>query len=275
MLTIPNVGFSLDRVNIEFSNRDLDTTIKLIKEFQESVQSILIAPEEENNLNKLKLSQEGLELKDKKIKTSLKQNERFIFPNLIISFNISKLEFVLSSEFISQEGKIIESCRSLILNTESFSIELNEKELFFNITQTEIKYTNISKKKWTVEPLVEPFNITGNCLIPHFKINISPNNFLILNITPEFILTLNQLFEHWLKTIDTEYYKNKGISKIINRVGEQLILKTENESFIIEKDKSLEIPLINERNLTILIGTFDPISIFTSLKIEIINTFII
>ncbi|GAT97950.1 hypothetical protein CL6EHI_090370 [Entamoeba histolytica] len=266
MLTLPNISFLLDCVNIEFSNRDLDTTIKLIKEFQESIQSILTVPEEENNLIKLKLSQEGLELKDKKIKTSLKQNERFIFPSLIVSFNINKIEFVLSSEFISQEGDIIESCKSLILNTELFSVELNEKELAFNIIQTGIKYTNTSKKNWTIEPLIEPFNITGKCLIPHFKIDISPNRFLILNITPEFILTLNQLFEHWVKTIDTEYYKNKGISKIINRVGEQLILKTKNQSFIIEKDKSLEIPLINERNVIILIGTFDPINVVISLK---------
>ncbi|GAT98985.1 hypothetical protein CL6EHI_020600 [Entamoeba histolytica] len=243
---VPIINLFIDSINTEFSNRDLETTIKLIKEFKENIESISLLFNKSIEINKKEINKEGFELQT----------------NQII-YNINNVEMILSSEFISQQGQTIESCKSLILSTKSFLMEFNEKQMEMCINKIQIQYTNISNKKWIIEPLIEPFDIKGKCILPKFQFEISPKKFLIINITPEFIISMNNLFENWAKSIDKEYYKNKGNCKIINRVGGTLTVQMKTKTITIEKDSTIEMALISEANIQIIINDFDPIIIST------------
>ncbi|EDR25597.1 hypothetical protein EDI_172540 [Entamoeba dispar SAW760] len=260
---VPNINLFIDSINTEFSNRDLDITIKLIKEFKENIESISILFNQPIEINKKEISKEGFEFQIHHIIEEDIKSKSILFPKIVFNIIIKNVEMILSSEFISQQGQTVKSCKSLILSTESFLMDFNEKQMEMTINKIQIQYTNISNKKWIIEPLVEPFDIKGKCILPKFQIEISPKKFLIINITPEFIISMNNLFENWAKSINEEYYKNKGNCKIINRVGGKLTIQMKTKTITIEKDSTFEMSLFSERNIQIIIHDFDPITIST------------
>ncbi|ELP85601.1 hypothetical protein EIN_408800, partial [Entamoeba invadens IP1] len=258
----PDVRVNISQIFVRFSNRDLDNTLKLLKDFDQSLRSLTLLSNDSAVTQKKEIdTTQGLVLEETYVNTKVVTQDEFKMPKLNFSLSVGKVNIDLISEFVSEQGKTIDSFPALVFTTKNTVIFLKNQRLDLKITETGIEYTKVTKSGYTKEPLVELFDISSECEIPHFNIFISPADFLLVDITPEFVGSMNSLFENWAKAINAEFYKSRGLCKVTNLTGVQMDFYTKGMKFAIQNDATVEVPIITDNEAVVKIEDNDDIYI--------------
>ncbi|KAL7715185.1 Uncharacterized protein QTN25_007401 [Entamoeba marina] len=196
-IDIIKINVGLRNLKIRLSNRDIEITLILLKEFNENLAELFYS-RVNNKATVVKPSHSGFVIEQKKIEKTTDNSKTFKLPTIAFALSYENVKLFLANEFINQEGKIIESVDALTFKTNDGLFEINKQQFEATINLVECCYFNLSLG--IKEPLVEPFDIRSTSILPNINIVISPTNHLLIDITPELFFTLKQLLDNWAKS---------------------------------------------------------------------------
>ncbi|KAL7715150.1 Intermembrane lipid transfer protein VPS13-like C-terminal domain-containing protein [Entamoeba marina] len=260
-LTIIQMGSlnaSFDNVEVQLSNRDIETTLMLLTEFNQSIKELFVS-NSTNTSTIDELTTSGYVFGHSNvIKTQITSNE-ISLPTMEMALSYDDVKLVLISEYINHEGRTIDSIDALTFTSENGLLEMNKQQFEATINKVKCDYYNSSLG--IKEPLIEPFDIHSTSILPYIQVVVSPLEQLLINITPEFVFTLKNLIDNWAKVINPDFVEKKGICVIANSVGVSVTLYSQNIEYVVGVSKTIEIPFSGLPFVKVRIEKYDPIQL--------------
>ncbi|ELP90301.1 hypothetical protein EIN_504870 [Entamoeba invadens IP1] len=259
-------NFALSDAQGRVSNRDIENTLKLFTELHACIQKFQVFHTNTSQavLKKVEVPksvQKGLEIQEQPIRKTPSTHSKWTLPDMKVALSMRDMRLTLFSEEVSSKGKSIETTPCFFLTSQSIEGEIENTTMTCKILQSSLEYVNTTHQVWIKEPLIEPFNVFFNGEFPYCALDISPDNFLVINITPEVVSVANDIVKSWSQSLNSEFYNNKGKCTIHNSSGDRVRLFYKEQEVVVLNGEAKEISMIHERCVQLQIGNYDVISI--------------